>query len=471
MDPLSVSASVAGLLTAAAQISSLLIKFANSAKGAPKQAQSVLIEVKDISGILHHVQLFLLGQMAASRSRASMLLVEQLLVTLTGCVITFSELEDILTDLKTEGAMHTLDRINWARKESKIAGIISRLQNHKSSLNLMLTILEWFGHPASFAQCSLLMIHSKSRAEAERSVDRLCELVEEVLANNIDMAIRLRGIESRPGYNSVTSAKLKNVNGSEQSTIVSEIERPPKPQENINLGQKFRSAFEEDLDKSKVYKRALYNSSQSSVISSAARSTATSVLSGLSLGDVSIIAVFALPLYSSDITNNKHYAFGDVAEQPLNLVAGEPREVSKKPTLKPWKQSSSQILGRLMSRGPSASPSTESEPGKVFGVALETSLNYARIEVVKQGNPVITAYIPIVVARCALFLKEHGRTRLLRSDSCFHITDIRTWLLSNRCQGLIPSERIMEEDSGATGRLRPTSAIRKGFGLEWLYDP
>lgn len=143
MDPLSVSASVVGLLAAAAKLSSSLILFTKNAKAAPKQAQSVLIEVNDISGILHYVHSFLIGRVAASKSRASMLLVEQVLVTLTGCVLTFSDLEEILTELKIDGTMYTLDRINWARKESKIAGIISRLQNHKSSLNLMLTILQW----------------------------------------------------------------------------------------------------------------------------------------------------------------------------------------------------------------------------------------------------------------------------------------------------------------------------------------
>lgn len=391
MDPLSVAASVVGLLSAAAKISSALVTFTKNAKAAPKQAQSVLIEVNDISGILHYVQSFLIGQVAASKSRASMLLVEQVLVTLTGCVITFSELEEILTDLKTDGSMYTLDRIKWARKESKIAGIISRLQNHKTSLNLMLSILE-----------------SKSRAEAERSVDRLCDLVEEVLANNLDMSTRLRGIESRVANNSGVSAKSEKANASARSTIASETEQLPGPPENTVLPRTFRWAFEEDLDASKVYKRALYNNSQSSLISSAARSTASSVLSGLSLGDVSVIAVFALPLYPSDITNNQHYTFGDVPEQPLNLVAGEPEEISMKSTFKPWKQSSSLGLARFR-RGSSA-PSIEPEPEKrIFGIALGESVQYANVAIsglYDNGESFVWGHVPIVIAKCGVFLKK-----------------------------------------------------------------
>lgn len=264
-----------------------------------------------------------------------------------------------------------------------------------------------------FMQCSWLIESSESRSEAERSVDRLCDLVEEVLANNLDMSIRLRGIESRPAENSNPSAKLENPNGSARSTVASETEQLPGPSENIIPQQTFRSAFEEDLDASKVYKRALYNNSQSSIISSAARSTASSVLSGLSLGDVSVIAVFALPLYSSDITNNQHYAFGDVPEQPLNLVAGEPGEVSKTSTFKPWKQFSSSSFARFRSRGSSA-PSTgpESEK-KIFGIALEESLEYANVEISVSdgdGNTFVMGYVPIIVAKCGVFLKEKGGT-------------------------------------------------------------
>lgn len=74
-----------------------------------------------------------------------MLLVEQVPLTLAACVLAFSELEEILTELKTDGPMYyTLDSLDWARKDNEIAGIISRLPNYKVSLNMMLNILEWF---------------------------------------------------------------------------------------------------------------------------------------------------------------------------------------------------------------------------------------------------------------------------------------------------------------------------------------
>jgi len=49
MDPISVAASIVGILGAGAQVLGLLTAFIKSATGAPKAAQDVLSEVADIS--------------------------------------------------------------------------------------------------------------------------------------------------------------------------------------------------------------------------------------------------------------------------------------------------------------------------------------------------------------------------------------------------------------------------------------
>lgn len=138
------SASVVGILGAAAKVSSVLIFFVQSTKAAPKLAQNVLREVNGLSAILTHLQTFLLGAANPSKSRASLILVEQVIVTLTECVTTFSELEDALGTSKNDAEMGALDRVRWAMKESKITEIQGRLQSNKASLNLMLNILQWF---------------------------------------------------------------------------------------------------------------------------------------------------------------------------------------------------------------------------------------------------------------------------------------------------------------------------------------
>lgn len=138
-DPLSIAAGVIGIITAAAQISSLLTNFTRQTNSAPKQASIVLTEVTETSGILSHLQSFLLGIETADQSRTCFLQVDHVLAIVTGCVATFSELEETLDSLRTEG-MDILDRIKWARKESGIMTLIQRLQTHKASLSLMLNI-------------------------------------------------------------------------------------------------------------------------------------------------------------------------------------------------------------------------------------------------------------------------------------------------------------------------------------------
>ncbi len=137
-DPLSIAAGIVGVLTAAAQISSLLIKWTKSAKEAPQQPRVIAAEVTELSGILAHLQSFLLGNGCSDES--SLVKVDQLVTILSGCVLTFSELEKLLDEMKVED-FNILDRVKWAKKESAVMSVVQRLQNHKASLSLMLNIL------------------------------------------------------------------------------------------------------------------------------------------------------------------------------------------------------------------------------------------------------------------------------------------------------------------------------------------
>lgn len=139
-DPLSVAAGVVGSLTAAAQISSLLIRFTKSTKDAPARARYVLTEVSSVSGILAELQSFILGIEYADRSRTSLIQVDHVIAVLSGCVLTFSELQKLLEELKVE-SMDVLDRVRWFAQEKDVLALVQDLQNHKISLSLMLNVL------------------------------------------------------------------------------------------------------------------------------------------------------------------------------------------------------------------------------------------------------------------------------------------------------------------------------------------
>ena len=142
MDPISVAASIVGILGASAQVLRLLTAFIKSANGAPKASQDVLAEVADISACLWKLQSFLLGIETSSASRTSLMVVEQIVVTLTSTVTTFSELEEML-DAWTQAHWSVLEKYKWTAREKSIAQILLRLQTSKSSLHFMLTTLTW----------------------------------------------------------------------------------------------------------------------------------------------------------------------------------------------------------------------------------------------------------------------------------------------------------------------------------------
>jgi len=143
-DPLSVAASIAGLLTVAGKISTVVIDLTSKSKAAPKDIENVRSSVETIRAVLLQLQLLLLGRAKVNRQRTSLILVEQVVITLSACVSTFSELDVFVETLSTDHAMQLLDRIRWATKASTIKELLDRLEAHKASLTLMVTILTWY---------------------------------------------------------------------------------------------------------------------------------------------------------------------------------------------------------------------------------------------------------------------------------------------------------------------------------------
>jgi hypothetical protein len=143
MDPLSVMASVVGLLTAASNVSSILTAIKSGTKEAPQLVNHVLSEVKEVEISLSAIHKFLQGITSAPRRRIALIQLDQLIATLTDAVLTFSELEALVTPLEMRSKISTIERLKWVSKGDAISNIMQRLQRHKSSLSLMLNIVQW----------------------------------------------------------------------------------------------------------------------------------------------------------------------------------------------------------------------------------------------------------------------------------------------------------------------------------------
>ncbi len=145
MDGISVGASILGLVGAAAKITLYLNAVVTSVRTAPKLAQSVLLEVSDVSICLSQLQRLLLGMERGSKSRERLIMTEQLVVVLSNCVSIFSELEEILESLGLMGGtpISKSKIARWLRRQNSISTLLMRLQASKQSLTLIVTILNW----------------------------------------------------------------------------------------------------------------------------------------------------------------------------------------------------------------------------------------------------------------------------------------------------------------------------------------
>jgi hypothetical protein len=143
MDPLSVAMAIIGLLQAADQISSTLQPLIKKAAHAPREIEEMKSSVDGIRTVLSQLQLMLIGKSQVGRNRTSLILVEQIVITLSACVTTFSDLDVFVETLGTDANMGLLDRLRWATKASTIQEHMQKLEVHKSTLTLMMTILTW----------------------------------------------------------------------------------------------------------------------------------------------------------------------------------------------------------------------------------------------------------------------------------------------------------------------------------------
>ena len=183
-------------------------------------------------------------------------------------------------------------------------------------------------------------------------------------------------------------------------------------------------AFEEELSKSWVYKRAdNQDEGGFSVISSAGRTASWSMLSGLSMSDISNISILALPVYAEDIANREQYKFGDPGEIAVsgNTDVGNAHETTRGLLGKGF-SSRLRILGvPSLRRGGKAmwartDKRDQVHPPMIFGVRLQDSIRYANVAISTHdadGGSLIRGYVPIVIAKCGVYLKETGMWALL----------------------------------------------------------
>jgi hypothetical protein len=167
----------------------------------------------------------------------------------------------------------------------------------------------------------VLICLSESDREAEQSQQSLLILVQQLVESNVEISRRLKTLETTFETESILTTCFRNGNSvetgeSEEATTDQPLEISQRTTsmilDNSSTGLPsivFHSAFENDLNDSRVYKRTQPYECDVSFTSSTVRSHSWSVFSGLSLSQISSISVIALPVYSHEISNKEWYEF------------------------------------------------------------------------------------------------------------------------------------------------------------------
>ncbi|KAL8687079.1 MAG: hypothetical protein Q9224_005258, partial [Gallowayella concinna] len=243
MDPISVSASILGLLGAAAKISEVLTSFVKGVKDAPGLAQRTLTEVEDLKLCFHQLQDFVNQDGSRTRTRTSMIMVHQLVVILTHSIITFSELETAVEGLKPRSSFIMNSRFRWMAKEHTITLLLQRLQASKISLNLLMTTLTCAGiEEAQEAMQSL----TTAVNDVLDTNQRICRRLE-----NSDFSIQQKHRSAPPALESKISESDASIEKTRRETWTSSIATA------VDANPDYDFAFEKDLRASRVYSRVI----------------------------------------------------------------------------------------------------------------------------------------------------------------------------------------------------------------------
>lgn len=140
-DPLSVAASIVGLISIGTKLIITLHKFHNNVRDAPTSASYLLSEMKTMTILLSSLQGLVQN---TPEDRKHVVMVEHLVVILMECVTTYSDLDGFVEGAKsTFGDESSLiSRSKWALREADVEKMLQRLQTQKTSLGLMLGIMQ-----------------------------------------------------------------------------------------------------------------------------------------------------------------------------------------------------------------------------------------------------------------------------------------------------------------------------------------
>ncbi|KAK4446684.1 P-loop containing nucleoside triphosphate hydrolase protein [Podospora aff. communis PSN243] len=288
-DPLSITAGVVGLLATSTKIIKTLSDVCSSVSDAPESARSVLVAVETTKLSLSSIKDLFDTIATLPPERKALIRLDHIAVTCSQCVLTLSELEELVCRqfLKNGGSL--FDRLRWSWGEKRVLSLLPRLESQKNCIALMISVL----------QC-------QSWADALKDSSKLNEAVDNMLLGDENLAARIEqsGREIEPETQSIASADSQSTarpqeadTGASQSGQVDEHEL-----QDSQVSSQLQD-YERLLEASRVYTRANPNEIDLLSVRGSTIRTMSSTLSDISLNHMSIIAVYRLPITLNDINS------------------------------------------------------------------------------------------------------------------------------------------------------------------------
>ncbi|KAK7222706.1 hypothetical protein V2G26_010709 [Clonostachys chloroleuca] len=289
MNSLNLSMSINGLRAATEHLCSLIQSFSAS-WNSTNRLRDCRQEITLVGIGLRSFERYLQRLDRVDPQRKKLIQVDDIVITFSDAIMVFSEFEELLQRLKT--MKNAGVRIIWVHYSKIFQQHLERIQRLKESLKLMLTIVE----------CD-------TNIEAHENRERLQELVETVLNENQVLRSKLSLLEDRFDARSTftgdadESSETATIRHSDGATPFRDSARP------LNISNRISFAFENILQQSWVYKRNERNDCDQSFITTTtdARSRTWSIFSGISMANISILSVIAMPITLIDINNGHYY--------------------------------------------------------------------------------------------------------------------------------------------------------------------
>ncbi|KAF3103208.1 hypothetical protein TWF102_009966 [Orbilia oligospora] len=110
MEAIGLAASIVGLIAASAKFIPWLIDISNKIADVPDSVRTMMLELNETSIILKGVQAYINEEEQVAAHRKSLISLENISITLTGFVVTYSDLEKHLDFVKAGDESSSFDR-------------------------------------------------------------------------------------------------------------------------------------------------------------------------------------------------------------------------------------------------------------------------------------------------------------------------------------------------------------------------